>query len=181
MKSVIIRCNNDFDKIDENTKVVEFYKYEGLFDISSLKLENITFTKMDVDIDSISKNIKELSLFDSDFNFDELYKFQDLEVLEITNRRFDIVDILQLKKINTLNLNFCEVLNIDRLCEMEIIENISIVSTNLKNFDFLFGLKNLKSVVINVDDYFENKDLFLALAKKGVLVSDMMGGIYNAI
>ena len=181
MKNVIVRCDDDFNKIDENTRIIEFYKYGGLFDVSNLELENITFTKMDVDINSIPMNIKELGLFDSDFNFDELYKFQELEVLEITNRRVDIVDVLKLKKIYTLNLNFDEILNIDRLCELETIENISIISTNLKNFEFLFSLKNLKSVAINIDEYSENKDLFLTLAKRGGLVSDMMGGIYNEI
>ena len=91
------------------------------------------------------------------------------------------MNILNLLKLRTLNLNFCTILNVDRLCELKFIEKISLVDVKLKNFNFLLDLKNIKSVVIDVDDYVGNKDLFLALTKKGVLVSNMMGGIYSEI
>lgn len=181
MDSVIIRCDDDFNKINENTKEIEFYEYDGLFDVSDLQLDAITFTKMDVDMDSIPSNIRTLNLFDCCFDIFDLNKFKKLEDLEITNKNIDVVNILNLLKLRTLNLNFCTILNVDRLCELKFIEKISLIDVKLKNFNFLLDLKNIKSVVIDVDDYVGNKDLFLALTKKGVLVSNMMGGIYSEI
>lgn len=181
MDSVIIRCASDLNKINENTHILEFLEYDGLFNVSDLKLECVSFTKMNVDLYAIPSNIKILSLFDSDFNDYELSEFIELEELEITNRLVDVINILNLKKIHTLNLNFSCILNADRLCELEMLENISLVDTHLRNFDFLFELKNIKSVIVSEEDYFKNREVFLELSKKGILVLNMMGGAFNDI
>ena len=179
MDCVIIRCDSDLNKINENTNILEFIEYDGLFDVSNLELESVSFTKMNVDAYTIPSNIKVLSLFDSDFNGCELNRFVELEELEITNRIVDVINILNLKKLHTLNLNFSNILNADRLCELELLENISLVDAHFENFDFLFNLKNIKSVIVSEDDYFKNKEVFLELSKKGIFVLNMMGGAFN--
>lgn len=179
MKSIVVKKEEDLLQIDNQVKEIEFYQYEGIYDILNLDLDSITFTRMNVFLDSIPLNIKELSFFDCDFLINELDKFQDLEVLEITNSSVDILDIVNLSNLKSINLNFCSISNIEKLTEFFKLEEISLVGVDVSNYDFLAMISSLKKVVVNNTIYDSNKELFQKLVDKGVLFLDMMGGVFN--
>lgn len=181
MNSVIIRKDDDFTKINEEVEKVEFYEYDGLYDISNLELKSISYTKMSVDLCDVSSNIKSLGLFDCDFSISDLNRFSGLEELEITNRNIDILDILKFKGLKSINLNFSKVFNVDKLVKFDKLEEVSLVDANISDFNFLFDIKSLSTIVVSDKCYFENEELFLELSRRGVLVLDMMGGAFNAI
>ena len=57
MKSVIVRREEDLSNLETDVNEIEFYEYSGFYDISNLKLNSVSYTKMDVDIDSIPCNV----------------------------------------------------------------------------------------------------------------------------
>lgn len=181
MKSVLIRNDKDLLKLDTSVDEVEFYKYEGLFDYSKLSVGLLSFTKMDVDLEDIYPHIEELALFDCEFNMEDLKRFISLKCLKITNKKFDILDILDLQNIESLNLNFCDISNIKYLCKFDNLKEISLIETNIEDFDFLFNLEHLETVSIDKNAYLANKRLFETLCEKGVVITDMMGGVYDEI
>ena len=181
MKSVIVRYEEDLAKVDADVREIEFYEYSGFYDISNLKLNSVSYTKMDVDIDSIPSNVSSLSFFDCDFSISLLNKFKELVSLEITNRYIDILEISHLSNLKSINLNFCKILNVEEIVNFSFLEEISLIDTNVSNFNFLDDIKNLKTIVIDDNIYENNKNFFRKLGDKGIFILDMMGGAFNDI
>ena len=182
MKSILIRTSEDFNNIDEETEELEFVEYEEGFEFTEeCVLPKITFTKMDVFLEYLPLSLEKIYLFDCDAEFGKLKMFPALKFLAITNRELDLNDLVGVNNLEELSLNYCRVNNIERLKEFTKLNKLSIVNTDISNYEFLFELETIKSVVIDEDNFERNKELFIELSKKDILILDMMGGCYNEI
>ena len=182
MKSILIRTSEDFNKIDEETDELEFVEYEDSFEFTEdCFLPKITFTKMDVFLEYLPLSLEKIFLFDCDAEFGMLKMFPKLKFLAITNRELNINDLVGIDNLEELSLNYCSVDNVERLKEFSRLNRLSIVNTDISNYEFLFDLEAIKTIVVDEDNFEKNKELFIELSKKDILILDMMGGCYNEI
>lgn len=183
MESVIVRSRQDLEKITNDIEEVEFINYseDYSFCCQLSNVLSVTFTKMNVFLDSLPKNIKRLSLYDCEFDDYLLKEFKNLEYLEITNSCIDINKILFLNGLKSINISFSKVINGIMLSQFELLEEIILDDANIENLDFLLSINSLKRVIINNEMMDKFNSLFVELMNKGVIVCDVMGGVFNEV
>lgn len=182
MKSVIIKTLDDFGKITEDTSEIEFVEYNDVFSFADdCILPSITFTKMYIELDILPKSVEKLCLFDCDADIEKLGTFSKLKYLAVTNKKIDILDIINISNLEKLSLNFCEISNIDMLDKFSNLKELSLIETNIVDYNFLNNISCLKKVIIDDDNYEKNKEFFYELGTMGIVICDMMGGNLNEV
>lgn len=182
MKSVVIKKKEDFEKIDETTTEIEFVEYDDLFSfLDNCVLPNITFTKMEVFLDSLPLSLEKIYLYDCDAEIYKLRRFPNLKFLLITNRKVDINDISNINILEELTLDYCDVVNVESLSNYKNLKKLSLINTSIKNYEFLLDINSLHRLIIDDNTFELNKYLFSKLINNGVLVSDMIGGRYDVV
>lgn len=182
MESVIVRNIQDLEKIGNDTKEIEFINYNEDYSFcSQLNISSVTFTKMNVFLDILSKNIKRLSLYDCEFDDNLLNEFRNLEYLEITNSCVDVNKILFLNKLKSINVSFSSVVDGFKFSQFKLLEEVILDDTNIENLDFLLSISTLKRVIINNEMMDKFNSLFCDLMDRGVIVCNVMGGVFNEV
>lgn len=177
MDSVIVRKLEDFEHVDSDTSEIEFVSYSDVFTLGKeLNLKSLTFTKMDVFLDFLPDGIERLGLYDCTTDLLEIKRFSKLKRLEITNCTVDILNLMELTGLESLSLNYCEIINWEKLNQFSNLSFLSLVEVIGVDYNFLLNNKSIQNLIIDDVTFEENRNLFLELSKRGVLITDMFGG-----
>lgn len=189
MKSVIIKNIEDLRNINEDVTEIEFFDLDYFGEVVEIvngleKIESLTFTNiLDIDIQDIPKYIKNLSFYNCTLeDVSELKNFSMLRDLEITgSEELSFEETTLPITLKTINLNYSKVVDTSFILNLLELEEISIVESDIENYDFLLEIKNLKRVVIDIDNYEKQDIIMRKLENQGVLVTDIMGGVFRYV
>ncbi len=188
MKSVIVRNINDLELIDEDVTEVELINVDCSSEIMEIigqlkNLNSLTFTKIsNLDIEDIPKIITNLAFYNCDLeNIKVLSRFTRLESLEITGMRdLSFKELVLSSTLKTISLNYSKVIDYNALKTLPL-EEISMVETEIESYNFLLELKNLKKVIVDREHYEKYEAIMRRLENNGVLVTNIMGGVYRYV
>ena len=155
MDSVIIRCASDLNKINENTHILEFLEYDGLFNVSDLKC-------------LIKKRISKD--FINQVNNVQLSSVQELELWKKINGTINCG--LTSKKGSEINqaINIVGYVLPSNRRNLKITQESSTWITNV-----IFGENSYLSKIVNKDNF----EIVMALVDRTKILSD--NAFYNAL
>ena len=150
------------------------YIYNDNYNIFS-KLANLTeivFQNCEFeDTDMITTlNLQSLSLINCKiYSYSFVNILEELTELTIINGNIELEKINMLNKLKYLQISYSNIiananLNIERL------EELYIDNTNINNFEFLNYLPNLKRISIDEKQFDSNRQLFINLMEKNILI-----------
>lgn len=186
---MIVRNVDDFNKITFDIEELELVEFPFLvldekFFSRFFNLKKVTFTKMFItSLDFIPKNISSLAFYDCYIEgLDKLREFNNLSSLTITNyKNLDLRKIVNLSLLRFLDISYCSIEMEEVLLLLDNLEEIDISYLEVKNYNFLRGFTGLKKIIIDRDTYLNNKGLMKELESTGIVIYDMLGGIFNEI
>lgn len=135
---------------DLNDVTFESCDFEHIDLIASLNLKSLSLINIDIDnlIFINNFNLEELTLINTNINVRIINKQENLKYLQISSS----------------NVTLNEEINLPHL------EELYIDNTNVNNFEFINNIKNIKRISIDESQFNNNKELFINLIKKDILV-----------
>lgn len=77
----------------------------------------------------------------------------------------------KLDNLRYLQLSYSNIIDGDYL-QIDRLEELYIDNTNIRDFNFLDGLLNLKELIIDKEQYDSNRELFNKIRERNILVMD---------
>ena len=137
--------------------------------IEEIKFEKVNFIYTEFISNLKVKNIGFINTNLNDFSF--LKQMDYLEKIEIIGaKEIKISFFEKMKKLQQLDLGYCNVLETEKIIELSNLEGLYINDTNIKNIDFLLNFNLLKYVGLDEQQIDENAEIIKMIKEKGIKI-----------
>lgn len=135
-------------------------------------LKRIYFEKCEFEDENkiVDLNLEQIELINCDiWNYEFLYKMNNINSLTVVNGNVSIEKINNLKKLIYLQVSYSNIEDIMNI-NLPLLEEIHIDNTNINDISIVNNLEKLKKIGISEEQFIENKELVRKLIDREIIV-----------